>query len=1220
MLLTLIHLVVVGLIVPQSTVAMALDAYLLLALAAAWAMVRLQRVQIARAWIVVTLWLYITIGCWLLGGIENPLLGSYVIFVLIVGLLYNQRQALNALILSIVTLVVIFIADINALLPAHYIELTPAYIGFNTLSATICVMLLIYLLLITTQATTNQLVHHRQALALKREYNLTALHQVTVELTLCASLEDVFRYAIELGRSKLEIDRLALFLLDEDSQMVVGTYGTDNEGNVRSESTLLLPITELDTFAAMLQERQKILVREDVGLWHDYSVIGQGWHITVSLWNGDRIFGWLVADNLLSQTPLSKTYIDLLMTYGTTLAQLIVRKQAEDNFRFSQRSLQAKTESLSAINKMAEQLHQANDVASVLNSMADALVSLLNTYTVIVYLLDEDKQKLKLTLTRNTVIPTPEELPLDNSLSGYAFTHRTVIISDDFMDDERLPLVARQQLVETPIKFMAFIPIVSGEERLGVIVLGFTDEIHQQTSDSQTYAAIGQTVGLALSNIRFINEIQREKLFSDNIIESIPNVFYMLSESGELVRWNANLEAILGYDAETLRRMSPHDFVTPADRASLDMLIQKTIASGSGSAYLHLSTHSDKDVPYIFSTRRYEINGKFYIVGTGVDLSDRMQLLEQLQYQTTQLHTAGDISKSIVTVLDTKELMQYGVDLVCQRFDYYYVGLFMTDKDKQYAILSAGSGDAGREMLEKGYRLAIDENSMIGRCISSTKAIIASNVEIEKGHYANPYLPQTRSEMALPLINRGDCLGAITVQSTRLNAFSSDDIAVMRFIADHLASAVVNARLYEYINRRQRYLGTMRRVTQRAIPERRLNVFIQTAVETLAQEFAYEFAAIFLVDYEAGEIRVGAFVDVERRELSSLSVAIDKGILGWVVQHRESYFCADSTQDAIYIPPPNLANIPRSVVAVPIMQYSKVIGLLVVRQAGANSLSDLDLEIMSELATEVGLHMENIRLYVETQNNAAELERRVEERTSQLQTVNRELESFAYSVSHDLRAPLRSIDGYSQALLEDYETVLDKSGKHFLSRIRVSSQRMGQLIDDLLTLSRVTRREFRQQEVDLSAMAAEIIDVLRHQDTERAVAVVIEEAITASGDARMLRIVLENLLGNAWKFTKSRDTATIEFTTLVENNSTVYRIADNGVGFNMEYADKLFKAFQRLHGMNEFEGTGIGLATVKRVIDRHGGRIWFEAQEDAGATCYFTIGDILSMTDGDVSS
>jgi light-regulated signal transduction histidine kinase (bacteriophytochrome) len=288
--------------------------------------------------------------------------------------------------------------------------------------------------------------------------------------------------------------------------------------------------------------------------------------------------------------------------------------------------------------------------------------------------------------------------------------------------------------------------------------------------------------------------------------------------------------------------------------------------------------------------------------------------------------------------------------------------------------------------------------------------------------------------------------------------------------------------------------------------------------------------------------------------------------------------------------------------------------VLVVRQAGANSLNELDLEIMSELALEIGLHMENIRLYAQTQQNAEELERRVDERTSQLQTVNQELESFAYSVSHDLRAPLRSIDGFSQALLEDYDAVLDASGKHFLSRIRASSQRMGQLIDDLLTLSRVTRREFKQQEVDLSAMAAEIIDVLQQQDSQRTVAVKIEDDISANGDARMLRIVLENLLGNAWKFTSTRENAEIQFTTFEQDNETVYRICDNGVGFNMEYADKLFKAFQRLHGMTEFEGTGVGLATVKRVIDRHGGRIWFDAEEDKGATFFFTIGDILPVT------
>jgi len=236
-----------------------------------------------------------------------------------------------------------------------------------------------------------------------------------------------------------------------------------------------------------------------------------------------------------------------------------------------------------------------------------------------------------------------------------------------------------------------------------------------------------------------------------------------------------------------------------------------------------------------------------------------------------------------------------------------------------------------------------------------------------------------------------------------------------------------------------------------------------------------------------------------------------------------------------------------------------------------------------------------------------ELERRVIERTAQLQATNQELEAFAYSVSHDLRAPLRSIDGFSMALLEDYGDQLDTLGHNYLQRVRSASQRMGQLIDDLLKLSRLTRGEIHFRPVDLSALAQTITADLHQRQPERQVEWVIRPNLVANGDDRLLRVALENLLGNAWKFTAKHPTARIEFGTIEDNRPLTYFIRDDGAGFNMAYADKLFGAFQRLHQVTEFDGTGIGLATVQRIIHRHGGRIWAESAVEQGATFFFTL-------------
>jgi two-component system sensor histidine kinase/response regulator len=240
---------------------------------------------------------------------------------------------------------------------------------------------------------------------------------------------------------------------------------------------------------------------------------------------------------------------------------------------------------------------------------------------------------------------------------------------------------------------------------------------------------------------------------------------------------------------------------------------------------------------------------------------------------------------------------------------------------------------------------------------------------------------------------------------------------------------------------------------------------------------------------------------------------------------------------------------------------------------------------------------------------ATELARRqadeLEEKNRELASLNKELETFSYSVSHDLRAPLRSIDGFSAALAEDCGPSLDEQGLDYVQRIRQSVRRMTQLIDGMLELSRVTRSELRRDRVDLAAIARGVFARLRSQDPERQVELLCADAMWAEGDPRLLEIVIDNLLRNAWKFTGKCSGPCIE----VGRHGDAFFVRDNGAGFDMTYAGKLFAAFQRLHAATDYEGTGIGLATVQRIIHRHRGRIWAEGEPDKGATFFFTLDD-----------
>ncbi|MFU8819003.1 MAG: sensor histidine kinase, partial [Desulfurivibrio sp.] len=244
------------------------------------------------------------------------------------------------------------------------------------------------------------------------------------------------------------------------------------------------------------------------------------------------------------------------------------------------------------------------------------------------------------------------------------------------------------------------------------------------------------------------------------------------------------------------------------------------------------------------------------------------------------------------------------------------------------------------------------------------------------------------------------------------------------------------------------------------------------------------------------------------------------------------------------------------------------------------------------------------RLAIEPLEREIGRRRRAEQ---EMAATNRELDSFAYSVSHDLRAPLRGIDGFSLALLEDYRDKLDEDGRDYVRRIRSGCVRMGLLIDDLLQLSRLSRSEINRRRIDLSAMAGEVAAELQKAAPERRVRFNIEPGIKVEADPVLLRAVLDNLLGNAWKFTGNSAAPEISFGRIMEDGEQVCYVRDNGAGFDMTYADKLFTAFQRLHTVQEFEGSGIGLATVQRIIHRHGGRIWAEAGVNQGAVFYFTV-------------
>ncbi|OGD24748.1 MAG: hypothetical protein A2Y69_15520 [Candidatus Aminicenantes bacterium RBG_13_59_9] len=428
-----------------------------------------------------------------------------------------------------------------------------------------------------------------------------------------------------------------------------------------------------------------------------------------------------------------------------------------------------------------------------------------------------------------------------------------------------------------------------------------------------------------------------------------------------------------------------------------------------------------------------------------------------------------------------------------------------------------------------------------------------------------------------------------------------------------LASGIKELSLsQEILLRRNRELSVLYAISRAATQSLELEEILQRTLEATLEALEVEVGGIYLLESDGKSLTLRAVRGVSDQTIENVRhVKWGEGLSGRAVAEKKPVVQDVKDYPSKRLAPSIIKENLKSLASIPLLSGGQVVGAMNISARRARAFPPEELELLAAIGQQLGISVQKARLYEASQHELAErkqVEEALGERTKQLELANQELKSFTHSVSHDLRAPLRVIDGFSVALVEDYEKILPADAQNHLARIRGGVRRMSELIDALLVLSSVSKAEIIRQSVDMSGLAQAVSERLIRTQPDREVEWRIENGLTVVGDSRLLSLVMENLIDNAWKFTSKTDRASIEFgARLQPDGQSVFYVKDNGAGFDMAYADKLGVDFQRLHSVAEFPGTGIGLSTVQRIIRRHDGRVWAEGEVGRGATFYFTL-------------
>lgn len=735
--------------------------------------------------------------------------------------------------------------------------------------------------------------------------------------------------------------------------------------------------------------------------------------------------------------------------------------------------------------------------------------------------------------------------------------------------------------------------------------------------------------------------LQESETLYRTLVETSPDAIILTDLEANILLANQKAVQLFGFGPkEEVIGLNFFELIKAEDRSQAIQKVQKSIEFGSITDLEYtLVNHDGSHFPAELSASLIkDLAGRpRRFINVVRDITERKRVEEMLRTRIRQQAVVAELGQLALKEPNIDNLMERTVTLVAQTLETEYTKVLELLPEGDTLFLRAGVGwQAG---LVGQATVGAGRDSQAGYTLLSGEPVIVADLRSEQRFSGPPLLHEhgVISGISTIIPGQDQPFGVLGAHTGQQRIFTRHDANFIQAVANVLAGAIERKQAEETITQ-----SLEREQIVRAEVEliREHLAFLAEASKILASSMDYQTTLSTVAHLAVPDIADWCAVDILDAGGSLKRVAVahvdpDKVEYAYELQRRYPFDpdapqgvanvlrtgqpefypqISEAVLEAIGADQEQLAIIRqlglRSAITVPLRTYERVLGVITLVWAeSGHYYSEVDLDLAEELARRAGVAVENARLYQESQRLNIELENRVRERTASLEAANKELEAFSYTVSHDLRSPLRAIDGFSRVLLEHYSPQLEADAQRYLRLVRHGAQQMGQLIDDLLTFSRLNRQPLRKQQVDPADLIHQVLEALRSEQEGRQVEITINDLPPYQADAALLKQVWFNLLSNALKYTRQREQVKIEIGYRQDGEQPAYFVKDNGVGFDMAYVHKLFGVFQRLHLAEEYEGTGVGLALVQRIIHRHGGRVWAEAEIDQGATFYFTLNE-----------